>query len=146
MERPALVYDSSSFSNPDVSSYAPNSETSPMPNAAKMPLEGKKDRTQRINKREDAGAEQPDRNSRALSHRERNRIAAHKCRQKNKQNVQSLQQQERVLAEQNKFLSAHVDHLKNEVLGLRNEILNHGSCDCELIQNYIAETARNLHS
>ncbi|RYO85900.1 hypothetical protein DL766_003968 [Monosporascus sp. MC13-8B] len=92
------------------------------------------------------GAEprQPAGVGRALTHRERNRIAAHKCRQKNRQNVEELQQQERDLAQQNRYLNAHLNHLKEEVLGLRNEILNHGNCDCELIQHYIAESARNL--
>ena len=85
-------------------------------------------------------------NKKALSYRERNRIAAHKCRQKNKQNVQALQEQERYLAEQNRYLSEHAHHLKNEVLGLRNEILNHGNCDDELIQNYINESAKKLQS
>ena len=82
--------------------------------------------------------------TRALSHRERNRIAAHKCRQKNKLNIQALQEQERHLTEQNRFLSEHAHLLKNEVLGLRTEILNHGNCDDELIQNYIADTAKKL--
>lgn len=76
--------------------------------------------------------------------RERNRIAAQKCRQKSKHYIEELQQQERELAQENSFLTAHAGHLKNEVLYLRNEILNHGTCDCELIQNYIAETAKKL--
>lgn len=90
--------------------------------------------------------EHTDGNDKTLTYRERNRIAAHKCRQKSKKGVQELQQQERDLAEQNRFLVAHVDHLKNEVLGLKTEILNHGNCQDDLIQNYIAESAKKLQS
>lgn len=112
-----------------------------MPGAPTLPI-----------KREDAAshetveAQQIDENNKTLTYRERNRIAAHKCRQKTKQSVQELQQQERDLAEQNKFLNAHVDHLKEEVLGLKNQILNHGNCEDEIIQNYITESAKKLRS
>ncbi|CAJ2500508.1 Uu.00g033610.m01.CDS01 [Anthostomella pinea] len=77
-------------------------------------------------------------------HRERNRIAAHKCRRKQKANVEQLQLRERELAQENKCLHAHVGLLKEEVLGLKHAILAHGSCDSALIQNYIAKSAQNL--
>jgi len=76
--------------------------------------------------------------------RERNRLAAHKCRQKSKLNAEDLQQKERELAEQHRCLSEHVQFLRNEVLNLKNEVLRHGTCDCELISEYIARAAQSL--
>ncbi|RYP31224.1 hypothetical protein DL767_005853 [Monosporascus sp. MG133] len=136
---PSLVHEPSTSSRTDVG-YTREPETPPAPKTSQGAVETKKG----LELFEDAEPRQPAGVSRTLTHRERNRIAAHKCRQKNRQNVEVLQQQERDLAQQNKYLNAHLNHLKDEVLVLRNEILNHGNCDCELIQNYIAETAKNL--
>ncbi|RYP91184.1 hypothetical protein DL770_002661 [Monosporascus sp. CRB-9-2] len=136
---PSLVHEPSTSSRTDVG-YTREPETPPWPKTSQGAVETK----ERVEPFEDAEPRQPAGVGRTLTHRERNRIAAHKCRQKNRQNVEELQQQERDLAQQNKYLNAHLNHLKDEVLVLRNEILNHGNCDCELIQNYIAETAKNL--
>ncbi|RYP80658.1 hypothetical protein DL769_002340 [Monosporascus sp. CRB-8-3] len=136
---PSPVHEPSTSTRTDVS-YTRESGTPPSPRKS----QGASETKEGVEPFEDAEPWQPAGASRTLTHRERNRIAAHKCRQKNRQNVEELQQQERDLAQQNKYLNAHLNHLKDEVLGLRNEILNHGNCDCELIQNYIAETARNL--
>ncbi|KXJ93856.1 hypothetical protein Micbo1qcDRAFT_172746 [Microdochium bolleyi] len=76
--------------------------------------------------------------------RERNRLAAHKCRQKSKVNAEELQRQERELAEQHRCLTQHVQFLRNEVLDLKNEILRHGTCDSQLISEYIARAAQSL--
>lgn len=110
-----------------------------MPNAPTLPV-----KIEDTSSNGSVEAEPTDRNDKTRTYRERNRIAAHKCRQKSKKGVQELQQQERDLAEQNKVLTAHVGHLKNEVLGLKNEILNHGNCEDQLIQHYIAESAKKL--
>ncbi|RYP75968.1 hypothetical protein DL771_002040 [Monosporascus sp. 5C6A] len=136
---PSLIHEPSTSSRADVG-YTREPQTPPSPKTLQAAVEAKGG----VEPFEDAEPRRPAGVSRTLTHRERNRIAAHKCRQKNKQNVEELQQQERELAQQNKYLNAHLNHLKDEVLGLRNEILNHGNCDCELIQNYIAETARNM--
>lgn len=148
MDPPALIHDSSSSSNPDVGNYTHNPAAPMVPGGVGVSAMAIK--TEEADRRGAAGIDQtPEKNprggsTRTLSHRERNRIAAHKCRQKNKQNIQALQEQERHLAQENKFLAEHAHHLKNEVLGLRNEILNHGNCDDELIQNYITESAKKL--
>ncbi|KAH7037269.1 uncharacterized protein B0I36DRAFT_358991 [Microdochium trichocladiopsis] len=81
---------------------------------------------------------------RPRTQRERNRLAAHKCRQKSKLNAEELQKQERELAEQHRCLTQHVQFLRNEVLDLKNEILRHGTCNCELIGEYIARAAQSL--
>ncbi|KAK7752616.1 hypothetical protein SLS62_005385 [Diatrype stigma] len=134
-------HNSSSSSNPDAHNYARDPRTPPMlssiPNVYTKreniePYEAEE------YQEEDGGKK------RTLTYRERNRIAAHKCRQKNKQTIQELQQQEHDLAEKNRVLAAHVDHLKDEVLVLKSEILNHGNCEDELIQNYITKSAKKL--
>lgn len=137
------MHDSSSSSNPDARSYTRDPQTPPIPSSAPSVYTKREDTEpyEAEELQEETGGKK-----RTLTYRERNRIAAHKCRQKNKQSIQELQQQERDLAEKNRFLSAHVDHLKDEVLGLKSEILNHGNCDDELIQNYIAKSAKKLRS
>ncbi|KAI1775651.1 hypothetical protein F4818DRAFT_384440 [Hypoxylon cercidicola] len=77
--------------------------------------------------------------------RERNRVAAHKCRQKAKQSTSVLQERERELGSQNRILHEHADSLRDEILDLKNEILKHSHCDSEVIQSYIARAARDLH-
>ncbi|KAI1085075.1 hypothetical protein F5B20DRAFT_129934 [Whalleya microplaca] len=76
--------------------------------------------------------------------RERNRVAAHKSRDKAKHNLKDLEQREKDLCHQNKLLTDHAGSLREEVLCLKNEILNHGGCDSDVIQNYIAKAARNM--
>ncbi|KAI1800423.1 hypothetical protein F4811DRAFT_564796 [Daldinia bambusicola] len=77
--------------------------------------------------------------------RERNRVAAHKCRQKAKQSMSDLQTRERELSQQNRMLQEHAGILRDEILDLKNEILRHSSCDSDIIQNYIARAAREVH-
>ncbi|KAI0593265.1 hypothetical protein F4775DRAFT_597385 [Biscogniauxia sp. FL1348] len=76
--------------------------------------------------------------------RERNRVAAHKCRQKAKHSVEELQTRERELSQRNKILVSHAGCLREEILGLKIEILQHSSCDSDIIQNYIAKAARDI--
>ncbi|KAI1420376.1 hypothetical protein F5Y12DRAFT_131528 [Xylaria sp. FL1777] len=75
-------------------------------------------------------------------HRERNRVAARKCRQKAKQNFAGLQRREKELSQQNKVLHSHVGGLRDEILDLKNEILRHSHCNSSVIQNYITNAAR----
>ncbi|KAI1763197.1 hypothetical protein GGR53DRAFT_377171 [Hypoxylon sp. FL1150] len=77
--------------------------------------------------------------------RERNRVAAHKCRQKAKHSMSQLQERERELSSQNRVLHEHASSLRDEILDLKNEILRHSNCDSDVIQNYIARAARDLH-
>ncbi|KAI0863236.1 hypothetical protein F4860DRAFT_512055 [Xylaria cubensis] len=74
--------------------------------------------------------------------REKNRVAARKCRQKTKQNVAGLQRREKELGQQNKVLVSCVRSLREEVLDLKTEILKHSNCDNIIIQKYIANAAR----
>ncbi|KAI1414750.1 hypothetical protein F5Y13DRAFT_158251 [Hypoxylon sp. FL1857] len=77
--------------------------------------------------------------------RERNRVAAHKCRQKAKQSMSELQTRERELSQQNRMLQEHAGSLRDEILDLKNEILRHSDCNSDVIQNYIAKAARDVN-
>ncbi|TRX97765.1 hypothetical protein FHL15_001520 [Xylaria flabelliformis] len=74
--------------------------------------------------------------------REKNRVAARKCRQKTKQNVAGLRRREKELGQQNKVLVSCVRSLREEILDLKTEILKHSNCDNVIIQKYIANAAR----
>lgn len=75
-------------------------------------------------------------------HREKNRVAARKCRQKAKDNAVELQRRESELRQQNKMLLGYVGSLREEILDLKDEILRHSDCNSGVIQNYIACAAR----
>lgn len=77
--------------------------------------------------------------------RERNRVAAHKCRQKAKRSTCALLEQEQELNSQHRILKQHADSLHSEILDLKNEILRHSNCNSEVIQSWIARSARELH-
>ncbi|KAH8196429.1 hypothetical protein TruAng_009416 [Truncatella angustata] len=76
--------------------------------------------------------------------REKNRIAASKCRRKKKVEEQQLEERRRMLQVQHAILQDSAAQLRNEVLHLKNEILKHGTCDYPPIQNYIKQAASQL--
>lgn len=86
----------------------------------------------------------PPRGHRHERNREKNRLAASKCREKSKKYVDELRDKERELAAQRASLSAHAAVLKEEVLYLKNEVLRHGDCNCDFIQKYLATAARQI--
>ncbi|KAL0778971.1 hypothetical protein CaCOL14_003455 [Colletotrichum acutatum] len=71
----------------------------------------------------------------------KNRAAANRSREKAKQYEQHLAAKEYEVTKERIYLGARLTALKGEVLNLRNQILQHGDCDCEVIQRYIARTA-----
>lgn len=76
--------------------------------------------------------------------RERNRVAAAKCRQKSKVNVDDLRHRERRLSQNNDILKAQAGCLREEVLGLKNSILQHCDCDSQIIDQHIANEATRV--
>ncbi|KAI1873144.1 uncharacterized protein JN550_003397 [Neoarthrinium moseri] len=76
--------------------------------------------------------------------REKNRIAASKCRRKKKVEEHQLEERRRMLAVQNSILSDSAAALRMEVLQLKNEVLRHGTCDFPPIQKYIETSAARL--
>ncbi|KAH6646761.1 hypothetical protein BKA67DRAFT_663154 [Truncatella angustata] len=73
--------------------------------------------------------------------RERNRIAASKCRRKKKVEETQLEERWRILQVQNVILQDSASQLRNEVFSLKNEILKHGTCEFPPIQSYIKAAA-----
>lgn len=78
--------------------------------------------------------------------RERNRAAANKCRRKSKAVVADLESTERELAEQHRQLTYAAGGLREEVLALKSELLAHGHCEDDVIQQYFANSARQVGS
>ncbi|KAK7747863.1 hypothetical protein SLS53_001113 [Cytospora paraplurivora] len=76
--------------------------------------------------------------------RARNRRAATKCRAKAKAAVAELEATEREMESKHQQLSAQAARLQDEVLALKNELLLHGNCDCEPIQQYLTNAAKNI--
>lgn len=77
----------------------------------------------------------------ALRVRKRNRLAADKCRSRRRQEEDKLKSQHHNLERDHVRLSGAISELKAETYLLKNMLMNHGSCDCRLIQNYLKESA-----
>jgi hypothetical protein len=73
---------------------------------------------------------------------ERNRIAANKLRLRKKEDLARLQSVEQAMEQRHKTLSRSVDDLKEEVLYLKTQLLQHKGCNCTLIQHSINEEAQ----
>ncbi|RKP24698.1 hypothetical protein SYNPS1DRAFT_29544 [Syncephalis pseudoplumigaleata] len=68
---------------------------------------------------------------------ERNRVAAFKCRQKRKAWMQELETKSEEVTKRNKALHLLVNQLKEEAIQLKNQMLAHRDCDCNVIQRYV---------
>jgi len=78
------------------------------------------------------------------SHLEKNRVAAHKCRQRKKEYINSLEGRAREFSSKNKALKENVAMLRDEVLGLKNEVLRHAGCGFWAVDEYLARCAGDL--
>lgn len=77
--------------------------------------------------------------------RERNRMAATKCRAKSKAAISQLEEDERAVTEERNNLFAQKEVLVDEVLNLRMELIRHGHCVGDNnIQNYLQNAARTI--
>lgn len=90
------------------------------------------------------GAANPVFSAKRESYLEKNRIAAHKCRQKKKEWVEDLEMQARELTAVRAHLRSHVAMLREQVLLLKNELLSHANCGCERIDAYLDRTATQI--
>ncbi|KAF2087825.1 hypothetical protein K490DRAFT_3906, partial [Saccharata proteae CBS 121410] len=77
---------------------------------------------------------------------ERNRVAAHKCRQKKKEWMVNLDDRCRDLQAHNKVLTAAVGELNEEVFRLKNILFQHTDCQFAPIQTYINQSAEKLRA
>ncbi|KZM28132.1 uncharacterized protein EKO05_0001144 [Ascochyta rabiei] len=78
------------------------------------------------------------------SHLEKNRVAAHKCRQRKKEYIGGLEGRAREFSAKNKALKESVAILREEVLGLKNEVLRHAGCGFWAVDEYLARCAGDL--
>jgi hypothetical protein len=78
------------------------------------------------------------------THLEKNRVAAHKCRQRKKEYINSLEGRAREHSAKNKLLKENVAILREEVLGLKNEVLRHAGCGFWAVDEYLARCAGDL--
>lgn len=76
--------------------------------------------------------------------RNRNRIAANKCRIKTKAAIAELEATEREESLKHEQLSITLRSLQADVFALKSQILLHGICGDKLIQDYLNESARSL--
>lgn len=78
--------------------------------------------------------------------RARNREAANRCRAKSKVAVAELEATERAMGAEHQALTLTARSLRDEVLDLKNQLLMHGNCGDELIQQYLTNSARLVGS
>jgi hypothetical protein len=64
---------------------------------------------------------------------EKNREAAYRCRQKKKKWVHDLEERSESAENRNKELLEQVSQLREESIYLRNLLLTHGNCDCDVL-------------
>jgi hypothetical protein len=65
-------------------------------------------------------------------YREKNRLAAAKCRAKKKENIEDIEVKHRKLSAMNASLKKQVQDLRGELTGLRTHALNHQDCNCQI--------------
>ncbi|KAH9906679.1 hypothetical protein F4778DRAFT_778133 [Xylariomycetidae sp. FL2044] len=80
----------------------------------------------------------------ATDKRLRNRLAASKCRRKQKSAHTDLEKKARQMSEDHKLLLAHKNALEMEMLDLKNEVLLHGGCNCDSINGYLGRAAKRF--
>jgi hypothetical protein len=88
----------------------------------------------REDSRQDGGASEAD--SRAVKrkerHREKNKVAAAKCRSRQRKQVQTIHERGIRLGEKNLELKIMVQELREELNGLRSIALDHQQCNCHV--------------
>jgi hypothetical protein len=76
--------------------------------------------------------------------RERNRVAAAKCRARAKKHGNYLEETHRIQTALNTKLKQTEEYLRNELSFWRTQALQHAFCGCRSIQEYNLQKARNL--
>ena len=76
--------------------------------------------------------------------RERNRLAADKCRRKKRQEMQTLEGNVKVLEERNRSLQSTIGTLRGEFLSLVLEGLKPEACQCGDVRRYLDSRAKEV--
>lgn len=88
--------------------------------------------------------ESPETDEKRTKFLERNRVAASKCRQKKKEWTSNLEERARQLQANKTQLSVMASSLRDEVLYLKGEMLEHKNCGCSRIRDYLSREAMVL--
>ncbi|PWY83360.1 hypothetical protein BO70DRAFT_361472 [Aspergillus heteromorphus CBS 117.55] len=75
---------------------------------------------------------------------ERNRVAANKCRKKKKEHSRQLESRCQAVSQENTSLESEVDHLRSEILSLKNELLRHSQCGDAGIKRHLAQMIKEI--
>lgn len=75
---------------------------------------------------------------------EKNRTAADKCRRQRKESTSKLLIQHSTLSARNEALKADVAELREQVLRLKHEVLQHAKCGSWMIDGYVTRIAGDL--
>jgi hypothetical protein len=67
---------------------------------------------------------------------EKNREAAYRCRQKKKKWVNNLEERSQIAETKNRDLQEQVSQLREESIYLRNLLLTHGNCECDVVVSF----------
>lgn len=135
------------------SSAASSASSAPLsPPAMQLPKEpvaSKKQTRTRKNSSEEGGVAKRPRRAKTTEEqaasrvriREKNRIAADKCRGRQRIAMERLNTKHDSLEYENQQLTKMAKDLIAERIVLKNMLLEHGNCGCELIENYLRESA-----
>lgn len=93
---------------------------------------------------ESGGSEDGDVEERKEKYREKNRLAAAKCRAKKKENIEGIEDTHRNLQAKNNFLRREEQILRHELTTLRTHALEHQGCNCQDIRQYNFLQAREV--
>ncbi|GAM89060.1 hypothetical protein ANO11243_070940 [Dothideomycetidae sp. 11243] len=77
-------------------------------------------------------------------YREKNRVAAAKCRAKKKEHIDGLEDNHRTQSMLNALLKQTEQNLRDELSFWRTQALQHGFCECHAIQDYNLRKARAI--
>ncbi|KAK7178396.1 bZIP transcription factor [Paraphaeosphaeria sporulosa] len=75
---------------------------------------------------------------------EKNRVAAHKCRQRKKEDTNKLEARFHMHSAKNEALKEKVAVLREEVIELKNEVLSHAECGFLAVDEYLERCSGNL--
>lgn len=75
-------------------------------------------------------------------YREKNKLAAAKCRAKKKEYIGDIEVKHRKLGAMNSTLKKQVQDLRGELTGLRTHALNHQDCNCQISRYNINQAKR----
>jgi hypothetical protein len=75
-------------------------------------------------------------------HREKNKVAAAKCRSRQRKQVQTIQEKGSRLGERNLALKVMIQELRRELSSLRSMALDHQQCSCNVAQYNLTQADR----